>query len=274
MAFAHVQASATNTVSAVATPVNNITLTFGSPVSSGSLVAGGVCFDITIPRTINSITDDKGNNYTPERVDDTGDNEAAASFFLGNITNGPTVITITFSGTTSAITAIADEYSGGFAATDPRDGATHQGNYQPTPGTGANAVTSGTAVTTATNGDLIYGVGFQTGAVGGTLNAGTSYTQRGHIAATTNVVAGESEDLVQGSAGSAQVTMTNVAASATVCFIIAFKPAATQNPFVQSNWQVPGRPGDIIRPSTFNNIVNQQTNQTQTQGPITGSQCL
>jgi len=268
MAFAHVQPTATNTS---ATGVASITATFGSAVSSGSIVIGIVCFDKGVSETLTGVSDNAGNTYTIEEVDDTVNHQGVASFFRSNITNAPTSVTASFTNSPFSVSIIIDEYSGGLAVADPRDG--HNGNFQTAPGTGTDALVS-TSITTTVNGDLIWGGSAQTGALAGTINSGTGETQRGHIAAVTNVCATTTEDKVQGTAGAVQSTFTQTAASATVTFVIAVQPAATQNPFVQSNWTTPGRPGDIIRPSTFNNIVNQQTNQTQTQGPITGSQCL
>lgn len=216
MAFARVQG---NSASA-----NAVTL---SAVGSGGTVLGAYCFDATIG-TFTTITDNQGNTYTvTSNILDTTNNQRTIFFALGNITNAPTTITINGAGTNIFQEMVVDEFSGGDTATNNRDGAT--GQFQATPGTGTDAITSGAIVTTQ-GGDLIWGAMSRQAdatlpSVGTGFTAGTGATAAGY--------AMRSEFLTQGSAGSIAATFTQASASPTVTAVVAIKaPAAAAVPYV------------------------------------------
>jgi hypothetical protein len=127
----------------------------GSAVGSGNCVVGMVTWGIIGTSAISSIKDNQGNSYTVKDVfADTDVGQNVASFVLGNITNAPTTITVTLTSSSEFGVLIWDEFSGVAALGDPSDG--HSSGIQASPGTAANAVTSG-SFTTTTDGDAIYG---------------------------------------------------------------------------------------------------------------------
>lgn len=220
MAIVHVQTTANGTNTGI---VSTLAITFGAPVGTGNTVVGQISY-ADDGATITSIIDDKGNHYTSYDVtQDTGDGTVASQFILGNITGGPTVITLILSNVVQFLVILADEYSGVAASADPRDG--HVGNYQATPGTGADALTS-TSITTTTNGDLIYGSTCLGSGQNGPLTAGTGYTKRRDTTSDPFVAITASEDQVQGAAGSIAATFTQPNAGGTITFITAIKPLA------------------------------------------------
>src|SRR5262245_6885655 len=129
-----------------------------SAVGSGNAVCGAVTWDNTAV-TLTSVTDNQSNTYNVETtIIDTTDNQKSAAFSRTNITNGPTTITANFSGSVGFHGIIADEFSGGSnSSTDERDGSAHGGQFQSSPGTGTDGITSGN-FTTSVDGDLIYSV--------------------------------------------------------------------------------------------------------------------
>src|SRR5258708_17264178 len=227
MAFAHVQGLEAY---GVITGANTFVATLGANVGSGKCVLGGI---ISVPNgiTITSVQDDQGNTYTvKDSLNDATDSHQIFSFELGNITNAPHIITITFgSGSGNPVQVVIDEYSGALAAADPTDG--HAIVLRTAPGTGANAITS-TSITTTVNGDLIYGVCFDQGTATPASTAGTSplsFTLRGSDLDPTDAFSVVSEDAVQSPPGSVNTAFTNSTTGGGDNFaviIIAVKPAA------------------------------------------------
>src|SRR4051812_23306988 len=117
MAIVHVQGAHNG-----ANPNGTTIAATGAAVWVGKFIVGIFFHDVG-GATLTSITENKGNNYTiSDVVSDSPNGHGAQSFFLGNITNGPSVLTATFSGTTNFITIVWNEYSGVAALADPRDG--------------------------------------------------------------------------------------------------------------------------------------------------------
>lgn len=226
MAILHVQGIANFTSGGQTT----ITATFGAAITSGNAVVGAVHFDDN-NTTINSIADDKGNNYsfkstagagtqTDNVKEASGNFGVTANFVLGNITNAPTVITVTFSSTSGGPHIVADEFSGIFANTAPVEA--HAGQVQTAPGTGTDALTSG-PITPATNGDLIYGVTVEN--EDSTLSSsGTGFTSTG-LDTGPGTHRLTSEWLVQGSAGSIAATFTSATGTNSSTLVMALKAA-------------------------------------------------
>lgn len=230
MAIVHVQGAHNGNVLGGGTIANVATTGIGT----GNAICGAVSWDDSGGATIVSVTDNAGspNTYTLESViRDSGNSESVVVFSLGNVQGNPTIITATFAGTASARTILWDEYSGISQVADPRDG--HGGQFQATPGTTANAITSGN-ISTAIDGDLIYGVTVNTGPTGtATISAGTSFALR-----TTDTTAScaqtNSEDRVQAShSATTPATFTQASNENAVTVVIALKPSAGSGPAPQ-----------------------------------------
>lgn len=222
MAWARVQGGTFNNPTGSTTAAVTI-----SAIGSGNGICGLIGFDGTSV-TINSVADDQGNTYNVETiVRDAGGPTSACAFSRTNITNAPTTITVTFSASIGFRKLLVDEFSGGStASTDERDGAAHGGQLQSSPGTGTDAITSGT-FTTSNDGDLLWG-----GCIGpnSTTNptAGTSFSNG---AAETTDYSGKTEYRVQATAGSGTAaTFTQAANTDRMTFLIALKPAGGAAP--------------------------------------------
>jgi hypothetical protein len=150
----------------------SLVLTLGQAVGAGHLVCGGITQGGGV--AISSVKDNATpqNTYTViEAIVDNGVSPGIAIFYLGNVQNGPTTITVTWASALASFRAIVcDEFTGAAAGANPFDKGVSQ--LQGSAGTGANAVTSGaTAALTQTH-DLVYGVGANSAS--GALNTGTS----------------------------------------------------------------------------------------------------
>lgn len=205
----------------------SFTLTFPVAISAAGAIAGTFSWDDTA--TVVSIIDDKSNSYSvKDSIDDTANGQAAASFVLGGINNGPKTLTFTFSSAVSFGWAAADEHSGRLAAADPSDG--HAASLQ-TQSTGAT-LSSGSIVTTI-NGDTIWGGGDSTvGGVSGVI-AGLGFTSRNNstVGAFNNLFV--TEDANQTTAGSTAATIIVTSATAVggfAVFVIALKPSGAPPP--------------------------------------------
>lgn len=197
MTITHVQSGGTG----AAGPAASIGATI-SAVGSGNLLAGAAFLGSTLVSDFTSITDDKGNTYTiVDKQLGTVSHRVLVTFYCPNITNAPTVITANFANTPIDIGIFVDEYSG-IATSTPLDG--HAIQAVNGPGTGTDALSSGSITTTA-SGDLIYGVGADlTGSAD--LIAGTGFTQRVHNSDTGSFVM--TEDLIQSTAGAIAATFS------------------------------------------------------------------
>jgi hypothetical protein len=212
------------------TPVATLSATFSAAVASGDTVCGLVSFGHAASSALTSVTDNKSNTYNLETLtfDSTNDQDVIA-FSLSNITNGPTVITANFTNAEGGQSIIIDEFSGcATAASDERDLPAAAGNFQNTPGTGTNAVTSPSR-TTVTNGDLLYGATSNNAGDDTTLTAGTGFTLTGTSSGVSGNTAAmlKSEWMVQTTAGAVAATFTNSPSADRVTFLIPIKAGAT-----------------------------------------------
>lgn len=211
-----------------------ITVTLGAAVTSGDTISGGLgaISGSTPPFTLVSLTDDKGNTYNLETQVGDGAAISMLSFSRSNVTNGPTIFTAVISGTW-VTSLIVDEFSGVSASTtDARDGAAHGGQFQASPGTGSNGVTSG-SFTTSTSGDLLYNItmnnnnfGNATLTPGTTTNASYSAGTTGPFAAFTNLQMNSAWAVQSASGAATAATWTQSQNDARETFLIAIKPAA------------------------------------------------
>ena len=213
-----IQSKSTSTGSATST---TIAATFSAAVTSGNLVCGFVTWGNDTTTLLTNVTDDKSNTYTiVRRTPTAGSGQTLASFYCANITNAPTIITATFSSAIGYRGILFHEVNG----VNTLDVET--GQYQATPGTGTDAITSG-AITTTSNGEYIIG-----GVVDSSgsqalpyYTAGTGYgkVEEAGASGATNCC---TEDLIQSSAGSIAATFTQSLAHKQTTLIMTFKQSA------------------------------------------------
>lgn len=234
MAWVRVQGNLSTQTSSAATTKS---VTLGVAVGSGNSVLGLVTWDGTGSVALTSVTDDKGNTYNLETVVTDPAPGRVCAFSRTNITNAPTIITANFASSVGYLSILADEFSGGSTATtDERDGTAHTGQYQGAPGTGTNAITSG-SVTTATNGDLIYGaVSVSTSIT--PPSVGTGFTIGNSSSYPDYAIA--SEYRIQTTAGSGTAaTFTQAGNENNSTFVIALKSGGTiPNKIYQTNFAI------------------------------------
>lgn len=175
------------------------TCTFSSSVTGGNTIIGGTNYFGGSSPTISGIADNCNTGATSNTYA-TVDTLSGVSTFWAHVgaTTATCTVTITFTSALSQARIILHEVSG-ITATTPVDGHTIQA--QTGPGTGTNAVTSG-SITTASSGDYIFG--FTTDTTSSpTVTAGTGYTIRETSSGNLS-----SEDQVQNSAGAIAATFT------------------------------------------------------------------
>lgn len=193
-------------------------LTLTNPVGAGNAVVifGGAELGNTL-----TITDDKGNTWPAavRVVSDTPNDFTAASFLLGNISNGPKTFTVHSSGPSAFGCAIwVAEIGGALAASNPIDG--ENGQLQNSVGTGAGAITSGSfSPTTAA---LVIGWTTVTDA-SIAISSFTGFTALDNIATV-----GLDEWLVLGAAGSTAAQFTaGTAGGSWITLAMGIQPSAT-----------------------------------------------
>src|SRR3990167_5060668 len=215
MAPAYIASSVAETIADASD--TTIAVTLGAAVAVGDYIVGMAGWG-QIGVAISTVTDDLGNTYTIQanKTDDTTNGQTGQTFFARVTAAGTPVITVTFASTTMWRRVIVAAYSG--LANPAADGTI--GNWQSSPGTGTDAVTS-TAVTTTADGDLIVGFHQNTGSSSGNISAGTNFTRRNALEAIIAL-----EDYVQPSAGSIAATFTISVNHASITHMAAFKAAA------------------------------------------------
>jgi hypothetical protein len=206
----HVQGCQTNNG---ATSSATIVCTFGAVVGGGDLVT--LFVGLGNPATVASASDDKGDTCTV--VDSQAPvGYTTTSLYCANVTAGARTFTVTASAVNQFMLVLGDEYSN-VAAISPIDA--HAKNYQANPGTGLNAVTTGSVQTTA-NGDLIVGGTFAV-AQPGSITAGSGFVQQAFV---SNLAMAESA--AQPAAGATAATWTNGnASSGFQSHLLALSPA-------------------------------------------------
>lgn len=213
MAIAHVSASSGfgDSSSSSVTSISTSTLT---AIPAGSAVC--VALECGLSQSTFSIADNKtGNSYSAVTSAWNGVNGFLSLFVGINIQNGPTVLTGTIGTAASYVRIFVDTFTG-IATTSALDGNSTI-NYQSAPGTGTNAITSGT-FTAAFSGDLIWGVTLSNSA----LSVGTGFTQGLHDSSAVML----SEYNLSGSSGSNAATFTGSSADASTTGAFALKAAA------------------------------------------------
>lgn len=197
----------------------SFTIVFDNPVASGSHVMGSFAgFSIVAPT---SVEDNQSNTYTV--TSDLGFGNGGWTvfgFYAENITNAPTTITFTFAASAS-YAGVAHEVSG-LASSSSLDG-TPIANRQDAIGTGTDAITCG-AITTTVDGDYIFATHWDQFDAGGTISAGTGFTERlDDVTFGGFGVSASTEDQTQTSAGSITATFTHTASADVISMAMAFK---------------------------------------------------
>lgn len=210
---AHVQSTSSTAFSGT-----SIALAYGSNVTAGSLL---VCH-VYANHGVTGIADSRTQTWSSAVSVTDNATYTLATYYFPNTTAGANTVTVTFAGTITYASLQIAEYSG-CATSTPLD--KFASNSQTDPGTGTNAVTSG-SVTTVTDGQLIVGWTSALVAGGSTVSAGTGFTGRTNIFGDTL-----HEDQVQTSAGAIAATFTTTSATADFITLIAtFKAASVSTP--------------------------------------------
>ena len=160
-------------------------------------------------------SDSQGNTYSVATTQYDGiNNQSLAICYAANVKSGANTVTAAFSGSPLYRRLLIHEYRG-IASANPVDVvAKNIANGTTT----ANAITSTSAVTTA-SGDLIFGAVMDDSGVS-SITAGTGSTQRQSV----NNKDLATEDLVQTASGSIAATQTFGAAHRYLAQMVAFKP--------------------------------------------------
>lgn len=250
-AAAHVQGGC-NTENG-GTASGTVACTLGAGVGAGDLVPLFVARHTGVT-SITGVTDDKSDSCTVGS-DITGATVIFTPVYCPNLTAGATTFTATLSSSATLATIIVvGEFSGLTAS--PLDKRT--GQAQTTPGTGSNAVSSGSGGTATVPGELVVAATInQTGAAGvGTITGGTGFTAGSTEQTVTNLLRGEY--LVQTSP--AAVTGTFTAGSASDSF----------NTAVMSF--MPGEQASKILGATVLNGIDERNSKTVGAAVLMGSQ--
>lgn len=164
--------------------------------------------------TLDSVTDGT-NTYTLLHNPTTGDGSArSAMFYCLSVASGSPAVSANLSA--AAFGQVIVHQARGVVAFDKSALA-----VQIFPGTGTDAVSSG-SVTTTTNGQYIFGASAKCQASGNVLTAGTGFTQR--IQQNNSGAASLSESQIQTSAGSIAATFTTSSDGPYMTGIMTFSP--------------------------------------------------
>lgn len=178
------------------------TISTTSNVSSGNIIVGYWAW-VSSTATLSSLTlSGAGCSGATSQLYDNNTHgvvSTATSFAIWNLSSGACTIQANLSISLASI-AVIHEISGAINNADPV-GTRHNANSDAAPGTGTDAVTSGSA--TASGTDYIFGATADCNG-GNNIAAGTGYTQREQANATCS---GTSED--KSASGSNTVTFTD-----------------------------------------------------------------
>jgi hypothetical protein len=177
---------------------------FANAVTASDVIAV-LCAWTGTTQTLTRVSDTQGNAYTIVDNPTSGSYGRAAMAYAVAGVSGPDTVTCTFSSASMGKSVVAHEI-GGVNAAVPLDG--HKMTVRLSPGTGANAISSG-AITTTVNGDYLLGFTFNSSSNQADWNAGTGFTRRQDLRVASYTVA--SEDAIQSAAGAAAATFTATA---------------------------------------------------------------
>ena len=232
-----------NSTNGAVTSAAAFSLAFLSNITAGSLLIAA-CETYPSAQTLTGVTDDQGNTWVLlSGLTSTGGGNWLDSFaYCLNAKAGATTVTFTFSGATNYCTPVIAEYSNVSALRTNGAGAT-----------GGNTTAVTTDSITPTVGDLLLAVVY-TGASGGSLTWGGSYTQRGEgdrgsfydVTAIADVIA------TSGAAQTETATLAGAAGYDWGARLIAFTPGV--GTCVQPTFQPPAGTygaGQLVELSTI-----------------------
>jgi hypothetical protein len=192
---------------------------FAANVTAGNAIAV-LCAWTSVSQTLTSVTDSQGNSYTLVDNPTTGSYGRAAMAYAIAQTSGPMTVACRFSSAAMGKSVIVHEISG-VNASVPLDG--HKMTVRMNPGTGANALTSG-SITTTVSGDYLVGFTFNDSGNLADWNAGTGFTRRQDLRIASYPAA--SEDMIQAAPGAVAATFTATTGTIGefITGILAFRP--------------------------------------------------
>ena len=198
------------------------TLVLNITPSAGSLLALGFAWEVASGFAISSVADNQGNTWTAAAAAAaTGVIDKVAGYYAMNVAGAATTITVTLTGAPDRFRGRVHEYSGR-ALTGALDIAKAQG--QTNPGTGTDAVTTGTASVTADGCDIM---GFSSESNDQPVyTAGTNYTLGGTLTGTAD----ERRENVSAGSHAATFTINSGAADPTTLMMAFAPPAAGGQP--------------------------------------------
>jgi hypothetical protein len=188
-------------------------------VVAGNTLVTFVGFE-DLPTTVSSVSDGASYTSAGSKVADAGNGQASQVFYKENASSGSHTATATFSALIANRRIRYFELSG-LATSSSLDQAT--GQSQATPGTGANAVSSGASSATTNANDFVMGFSQDTTQVNpgtGTVTAGTGYT----ISGSNIILSAESKNV--SSTGAQTATFTQSVNNSRTTHVIAFKQVA------------------------------------------------
>jgi hypothetical protein len=197
--------------------VSTIAATFGASNTTGNLIAVAVWW-VSTTITLNSVTDSQGNTYTLVGSSTQGNGASAQLAYAKNITGGSAItVTAHFSGSTSGAVVI-HEVSGADASSPL---VSSNGQYQNSPGTGTDAISSGALSFSGSN-NYVFGAAFDDNGNNTVFTKGTGFNQRvsGNLGSNPYM----SEDAIQTQPAT---FTTNVGASKYLTIGMAFKPGGS-----------------------------------------------
>jgi hypothetical protein len=194
---------------------------------SGDVILGTVAFADAI-NNLTSITTNKTDTGTLiDAVSDATNANTAQSFAIKNCSAGITTVTANFSVSEPGVILQIDEYSGTNSTID-NSGAAHSIRKAGT----AGGVVTANAVTTTTNGCLIWvGTYDQTGVITA-WGAGTGFTLRNH----STTVNEATEDEVQSTAGAITPTINDTGGGVNLIAVVAIQPSASADVLMAQVW--------------------------------------
>ena len=222
--MAYGQSKGTSVADVAAT---SIALTLDNPVAVGDVITlvvghgGGQTDEST------GVSDNLGNSYSPVAsswiVDTNFDQNGKAYLCVVTVAGTPT-ITAAF-GASVMYRGLMVHVNTGRDTTTPLHQNTRQ--YQASPGTATDGVTSGSVTPTLDNCDVVA-FAWNTSNVGN-RSAGTGFTKRETIGDGSTTLAGDSESLTQTTAASVAGTFTQASNDAALTWVLVLAPAAGGN---------------------------------------------